>query len=455
MPGLTDFLGEWLRSENTRRRARVVLVYLTGQGLVQFINLLVGFLLLRWLSVDSYAQFVVAFTFQLTMSFLTDLGFSGTIIALVGPRNHDPAVIGSYIRSGRRLRNILLLVLTPIAAVVYVQIVRQHHWTALTSILLFASVVASIYFSGTVSYFGAPLLIRGQLSRYYRHQLAGALFRIVACGALYLAGVLSAWATSWINALGFLVIGWLYSRESRPLATLPRHADRETTRQMVQYILPNLPSYLFFALQGQIALFLISFFGHTRNIAEVGALGRLGQLFLLLSGFNNTVIEPFMARQPEGKVLRAYLTIALSAAAICVPLCCVGFFAPQFLLLLLGSKYSSLSRETGWLVLSSCIGYLVGLLCLMNSSRRWIFWTTSVLDIVLVVTAQTVFLCLFRVDNTLNAILFGLSTNSAYLAGALFNSFYGRIRGPRIKIPSSAALSSPNEQIASVERMMD
>ena len=451
MPGLVNSLGSWLRSDNSRRRFRVILVYLTGQGLVQFVNLLIGFLLLRWLSVNNYAQFIVAFTFQLTMGFLTDLGFSGTIVALVGPRGNDPAVVGAYIRSGRRLRNILLLCLTPVAAAVYVQIVRQHHWTAPTSILLFASVVASIYFSGTVAYFGAPLLIRGQLSQYYRHQLAGALFRILACGALYFAGLLSAWATSWINALGFLVVGWLYARESRPLAVLPQRPDSRATRQMVQYVAPNLPSYIFFALQGQIALFLISFFGRTRNIAEVGALGRLGQLFLLLSGFNGAVIEPFMARQPEKRVLRNYLLVAAVATAICVPICLVGFGDPGLLLMLLGSKYASLNRETGWLIFTSCVGYLVSVLWTMTAARRWIYWTTTWTSIGIILSAQILFLWRFRVDTTLNAILFGLTTNVAYLAAVLFNSGYGFVRGPKIKI-EDPALQTSAEQVVNLDQ---
>ena len=62
---LVDSLRSLVRSEKSLRRIRVLLVYLTGQGLVQLLSLSVGLLLLRWLSVDNYAQFSVAFGYRL------------------------------------------------------------------------------------------------------------------------------------------------------------------------------------------------------------------------------------------------------------------------------------------------------------------------------------------------------------------------------------------------------
>jgi O-antigen/teichoic acid export membrane protein len=434
-----------LRSTRTQRRLRILLVYLTGQGSVQIVNLFVGLLLLRWLNVNDYAQFSVAFGFQATLNILTDLGFAGTIIALVGPRGEDRDVVGSYIRSARHLRNVMLAWLTPAAAIAYIGVSRQHHWGVLSSSLLFVSIVSSIYFSGIVSYYGAPLLIRGRLSHYYRHQLAGAAFRIAACGILYLADGLCAWTTCWVNALGFLLIGWLNARESRLFVTLPVDPVPAVTRQMVQYVTPNLPAVIFYAVQGQISLFLISFFGQTRSIAEVGALGRLGQVFILLSGFNGAVIEPFMARVPKARVLRSYLMILAAASCIGFVVCLAGFSDPKVFLLLLGAKYASLRRETGWMILNSCLSYVGGVAWTMCAARRWIYWRTSWLTIVLVVTAQIVFLCLFRVDSTLHAIYFGTAAAVASMISVLYNSVYGYTHGPRIQIPEAQGIVGANE----------
>jgi O-antigen/teichoic acid export membrane protein len=453
LSGFEGPLSTKLGSEKSQRRLRILLVYVTGQGLVQLISLFLGLLLLRWLNVYNYAQLSVAFSFQTTLSTLADLGFAGTIIALVGPRGNAPEVVGSYIRSGRHLRNVMLIWLIPVAAIVYIGIVRQHHWDALTSALLFVSIVASTYFSGMVSYYGAALLIRGELSRFYRHQLAGATFRLAVCGILYLAGGLCSWTTSWANALGFLLIGWLNQRESRPFVTLPMHPIPGVTRQMVRYIMPNMPSFIFAALQGQISLFLISFFGQTQSIAEVGALGRLGQIFLLLAGFNGTVIEPFMARLPKERVLRTYLTILAAASCICAIICLAGFFEPRLFLLLLGARYASLQRETGWLVLGSCLGYLTSVVWTMGAARRWIFWTTSWVSVSLILTTQIIFLSVFKVNSTIHVIYFSATTSGAYLVAVLFNGFYGFIRGPKVETPEDTAVEQAAARIASSEQI--
>jgi hypothetical protein len=201
---------------------------------------------------------------------------------------------------------------------------------------------------------------------------------------------------------------------------------------------------IFHALQGQFSLFLISIFGQTRSIAEIGALGRLAQIFLLLGGFNSTVIEPYMARLPKERVLRSYLNVMAVAAGICVMVSLSGFFEPKLFLLLLGAKYASLQKEVGWVVFASCLGYLMGVSWTITAARRWIYWITTWITIGLIVTTQIVFLLLFKVDTTTHVVYFGVATAAAHLLATLFNGAYGYIHGPRIHI----AEPSMEQQIA-------
>jgi O-antigen/teichoic acid export membrane protein len=128
-----------VQSSKFRRLTTLLLSFLAGQGSVQVLSLLSGFFLLRWLSVEAYAQYSVAFGFQSTLSMLIDLGFSGSIIALVGDRGSDKAVIGNYIRSAKRFRNRLFAILIPGAAIAFPLVTFKQHWDWTTQLLLFVS----------------------------------------------------------------------------------------------------------------------------------------------------------------------------------------------------------------------------------------------------------------------------------------------------------------------------
>jgi O-antigen/teichoic acid export membrane protein len=430
-------------SETLRRRAKILFLYLSGQGLVQLLGLAAGFLLLRWLDLSNYAQFSIAFSFQSTFGMLTDMGICATITALVGARVNDPNVIGDYIRSGRHVRNIMMAIISPIALVFFIFIAHQHHWAPFSSTLLFVSILASIYFTGMISYYTAPLLIRRSLSRYYQYQILYAIIRIVATGFLYISKLLNAWTSTWTTAMGLLIQGLLLRRASRQLIVMPPKAKPEITRQMIHYVLPNLPSHIFYALQGQITIFLISIFGDTRNIAEVGGLGRLAQLFLLLTSFNTAVIEPFMARMPKNRVPQSFLTILTIAISICTVICLFGFLTPQIFLWILGPQYANLRQEIGWLLLGSCFSYLCSVIWIMTAARRWIYWSTSWTTIGLIVATQIVFLTQVSINSTLHAILFTTASGAAHLLSMFINAIRGFIQGPRVKIPEAEVATEP------------
>jgi len=78
--------------------------FLAGQGFCTGTQSCLWILLLRWLSVEAYAQYSVAFGFQNTLGVLVDLGISGSIVALVGDRGSDKEIVGT-IQSAKYFRN--------------------------------------------------------------------------------------------------------------------------------------------------------------------------------------------------------------------------------------------------------------------------------------------------------------------------------------------------------------
>lgn len=212
-----------------------------GQGSVQVLNFICGFLLLRWLSVEAYAQYSVTLGFQSTLAQIVDLGFSGSITALVGDRVSDKELVGSYVRSAKYFRNKLFAFIIPVAAIAFPLVTARQHWDWTTQLLLFVSIVISLFFQGWVAYYTSPLLINQRLKQYYKPQIIGAVGRIVLCSILYLAAALSSWTTAWVNSAMVAVNGFFYSQDAKHLVVEPRNSVPKFNREMLRYLAPIIP----------------------------------------------------------------------------------------------------------------------------------------------------------------------------------------------------------------------
>ncbi len=186
-----------------------------------------------------------------------------------------------------------------------------------------------------------------------------------------------------------------------------------------------IPAIAFSAFQTQISLFLVSIFGGTANIAEVAALGRLGQIFAMLMTFNVMVIEPYMARCDTSRLLLTYLGLIVASSFICAPVVIFAFHFPAPFLWLLGGKYMSLRSEVGWVVMSACIMHLAGLIWIMNRSRKWVFWSGTAVEIGLLLTVQVAFLYVVGVRTTHQAVMFSLISSLCYIVVHIYVGLLG------------------------------
>lgn len=419
-------------SPGMRRKFKILAVFFAGQGSAQALNLLSGLLVLRWLDVGSYAQYGLTFGFQSTINLLIDLGFSSTIVALVGHRVNDRKVIGDYVRAGRELRSRILAVVMPLSAIVFIYMTHRLQWSLKVQGLLLLSIFVSIYFSGLQAYYTPPLIVQRRLGVHYRIQIFLAAFRIISFVALYQVGVLNALSAVWVNALGIVISGLSYKFVSRPLVDEPIRPNPLITRQMIHYVMPNLPGVAFFALQGQLSVFLIATFGHSKAVAQVAALSRIGQIFTLVAALNPTVIEPWFAKSPEDKVAKRYLLAVGTTIVFSTLFVGVSIVAPEGLLWILGKHYEDLIAEVRWTVLSGCTSYLAALTWTAISGRRLIYWSATFLNIGMILVTQIIFIMKVGVSTPLQAVKFGFVSVAASLLAQVINFSYGLKRGPRV-----------------------
>lgn len=397
------------------RALRIVSQFALGQGANQFIGVLIGLFLVRRLSIEAYAQFGVATGFQTVFTVLMDLGFASTIVPLVGERAGDFAVTGRYVRAARHLRDRTFWLLAPVATVSFLYIVHKHNWSLPLQILLLASVLISLYSGGVVSFFSAPLFLHRRLREYYLPQLFSGAVRFLLYGLLDLLGSLNAWTAAGLGALGITANGIFIRKSAQRYMEWPEKDDPEAVQELLRYVLPATPAIIFSAFQSQISLFLISLFGSTVHIAEVAALGRIGQLFLVLMTFNTVVVEPFVARQSRERIGRYFILFPILTALACTLPVFIAFRWPGIFLFLLGPKFNGVLPYLGWYVLSASMNFVSGLIWIMNRARKWVFWSGSILEVFLLLVVQILFLTYVGVSTTQQAVFFTVASSCCYV----------------------------------------
>jgi O-antigen/teichoic acid export membrane protein len=421
-----------------RQLATVVARLLVWQATSQALGLIAGFALLRWLDTENYAQYTLAFGFTSSTSLLIDLGFGQAVIALVGERTADQGLVRSYIASARRMRNITMVLVLPAALVVFMAVTADKGWSPGARIALFASVAVTVGFRSLQDFYGLPLIMSESHAAYLRPQVVSSVIRLAALGAARATGTLTGAVAALLSSMLTVIPALAYRRRSGPMPGTAR--TRERQRELTRYALPLVPMLVYTAFQSQVAVFVVSVVGATRNIAEVGALSRLGQLFAVVSIVNGLLVLPRVARAPRARVA-AIIGVAVGVAvAFAAVVTLVAYAFPGAFLLLLGATYRNLRPEIGPYVGAASLGFLSAIVFTINSARAFIYWWLSAVLIGGVILCQVLSVLTLDVSTTSGVVTFLVVTNAAQLLVALAGLGYGLRRGSRLET-APAALS--------------
>ena len=402
-----------------------------AQGIALAARLVYGFLCVRLLPVPEYAKFAVVFGFLGTLAVLMDFAFSGTLMPLVGERVDDRQLIADYVASLRQLAHWVYMVLAPAAVILYPLLVHKQQWswrvvTAMVAILLFAAWCDRM--SGT---YGAVLILCRDRRVWYRAQMIAGLGALALLCVLWAVHGINAFSAILISVAGNVYVCLCYYFRVQHLLGVTGHASREKRNAIVHLGLPNLPNIVFYAFQGQISLLLITIFGHTAAVASVGALSRLGQLFILFSYMTPLLIEPYFARLPRSKLGRNYLGVLAVEGVFCLLVAGLAGYFPQIFLWILGHKYSGLRHEVLLMIAGSCIAYFNSIVWVIHCSRKFVYWWNGALTIILTLAVQALLIRTMDLSTVRAVLILNLATVGVSLLVNLITGIYGFVCGPR------------------------
>jgi O-antigen/teichoic acid export membrane protein len=354
-------------------RARIVGNFAFVQGVVQVIGFLSGILLIRHLDQREYAYFTIANTMQGTLNVLADIGISIGLVSIGGRVWTDPNRFGQLVNTALGLRRKLgLLAVLGVVPILYFMLAKNGASQGYTAILIIA-VLVGLTVQLSIGVLSVVPRLRSDIGRIQTIDLTGAIARLAALVALMYLFLNGAVALA-IGSATLLLQYWMLRSYVRRVIDFSAAENAEDRAAMVGFIRSQAANAVFFCLQGQITVFLISIFGReVSSIAEIGALGRLAMIFAVLSHLLANVFAPAFARCQNAARLRwQYLAIVGAVAAFSVAIIAAAAFFPREFLFVLGNKYAHLERELLLMVAGAVITALASTLWSLNAAKAWI-----------------------------------------------------------------------------------
>ena len=333
-----------------------------AQGLIQALGFLSGIVVVRMLSPREYAFYTIACAGLGTMTVLTDSGVNNGVLAAGGAVWQDRARLGTVIATGLHLR-MRMSVLGMAVGVPMIAVLLRHQGASwLESAVITASILP--VFLATVS--GHMLEVVPKL-----HQAIAPLQRIQVianAGRAVLVALTtpfwpSAAAASFVTALPQWWANWRMRRLADRYAAWRASTDYEVRSRVLAQVRRTMPATIYYALSGQLTVWIISLFGSSGGVAAVGALSRFAVLLGVMTTVVGTLAAPRFSRIPRDQTAligRRFVQIQLILAVACaVPLAALVLF-PGPALSILGPHYLGLRREVVLTGLSGAIAALGG-----------------------------------------------------------------------------------------------
>ncbi|WP_035899264.1 hypothetical protein [Leeuwenhoekiella sp. MAR_2009_132] len=398
------------------------LVSLAGssQILIQVLGLLGGILIIRLLTKQEYAYYTLANTMLGTMTLLADGGVAAGVVAEGGKIWKNKVKLGVVLETGLNLRKKFAFysLLVSIPVLLYLLINNNASWY--TAILITACLIPAFLSALSDTILQVPLKLHQEVKDLQKNQIIVALVRL-----LLISSSMFFLPFTFIALLANGIPRIFGNRRLKKIAE--RHVDyeveasEEVQKRILIMVKRILPGTIYFCLSAQIIIWILSFYGSTEEIANVGALYRIATILIVMDVIFNTLILPRFARlQADGAMLLtrsiqilalAFLTLAFIASAI--------YILSDYALWVLGDEYAGLNFELLLIILGMGIQNIAHLTLSLANSKGWVLNPLLSISINIIVLVLGIFI--FNLKS-----IIGILTFNIFIAAGQFlmNSLY-------------------------------
>ncbi len=351
------------------------LISITGsaQVVVQAVGFICGILIIRLLPVHEYALYTLVNTMLGTISILADGGISSGVMAQGAKVWDDKEKLGIVLATGLDLRKKFaigsLLVSVPI--LFYLLLHNGASW--IVALLIAASMIPAFFAALSDSLLEIVPKLHQSILPLQKNQVEVSLWRLLLLG---ITMFLFPWAFVAVLASGIArIYGNIKLRKIvYSFADKKQEPHIEVQKEILTMVKHILPGSIYYCFSSQITVWLISIFGDTISVAQLGALGRLSMLLSLFSVLISTLIIPRFARLASEKkiLLKRFLQTMSILTFFLFLIVAIVYFFPKPILWLLGNAYAELQHELVLSIIGSCISLMGGIAFSLYTSRGWV-----------------------------------------------------------------------------------
>ncbi|HVT58066.1 MAG TPA: hypothetical protein VHR45_06680 [Thermoanaerobaculia bacterium] len=403
--------------------AGILSSYFGSQTLTQLLGVASGLLLVRFMPLQEFALYTLATSAVTIFTLSTDLGSTASLVHFFREAAKEGEDFRGYLSAVLSLRRAVFLVGAIIVLLVLPAAAARKGFALRASFAVTAAVLVAVWLQIVSSPRLLALRLTGHYGDSYRAEIWGGALRLILTLAMLASAFLQAWAGIAASALGVMLTAHL---ADSPAAHAEARAIEKAAfrRRILRFLLPTLPSALFFSVQGPLTVWLCATFGTTHNIAEVGALSRLGLIVGLLSGLSGAVLLPRLASIKDDRLFRVRsLQFALLLSVLAGLILAGAVAAPKAFLALLGPHYSGLQTELLLLIAGSGLTLVGGYTVSVNFARGWTRFQP--LTLVVEVATQAALVAVLPLSRTSGVLLFMLLSAATGLTLQLVVLFLG------------------------------
>jgi O-antigen/teichoic acid export membrane protein len=400
-----------LTSDPTRlvRLARLLVSFVSLQGATQLASGVAGILAVRLLPVPAFAVYAIALSVLTSITALSDVGVTTVVLARAGQNHADASRLATLATTARQFRLRLTLPALLIGAPLLFFSLGTARPDPVTCVAIFGMLGIIVLLQLSAAIDGALLLAQLRSNTQLFAQLTSALARLLLIGTL-LALFPTFLVALAINGISLAIQAWM--QRAAVHRRIPRGSVTSTEDLLAfqDFVKRQYPNAIHFAFSSQISLWLISIFSSSTVVANVGALGRLTGLIVLLQSSVITLVAPRVARLSDPRMIwRRYGQVVGAACLVSLLGLLAAFLIPGPLLWIIGPKYSSLSALMP-LAMTSAVMYLVSTTFFsLNASRAWV--VPPVVAIPLILSTQGLAAYGLKLSDTRGALLFSIVTS--------------------------------------------